>query len=540
MATPGGSPPVRLSHRNYNTLEHFTCQAVRVIFTNPCRLPSNDGKSVNTHLIVRVPKACVLCCFQETSSARETLQLRNLTLKGVCLDRQQTTDTETPSPISIDLYNFSQRPAEKGQPVSFVAFALPLERVSVTGIHLFRARSDENTRTAVTHAKVRVRITRATFHWNIRVVLEDIIWTQRQSPLLPGGQHFITHFYFNTKQLPLTVVDAADIMACSDHNTYIYKAETMGQSPVMKIYLVHLSGHPPRGLFLHFAVYSHQGDVVTRHNPEPFLTRHPFNGFIVHSTQDLTIGALQTAIVRIDNAFETTGRHTTVFFPTETHNGLSMDVGFIPDRAFIQIKIANQTNSEVHIPYMCVLGQLHFFRRGFWSQLPTTTFCQSNQLQLRARVMPRQTAMATGGVSIGTPPEQEEEESTSSEDDEVSIPTPPILSEAVQLFGALGSSSEEEEDPGEGPSSTRMVMTPSSESVVLLVPSLNAFVRIDNLVPLTCSFTPEGIKPTSYLKTEYRDVKAAADLQGTCTDITQPAPAPAASRSPTGRRRPRV
>ncbi|AEV80933.1 tegument protein pp71 [Saimiriine betaherpesvirus 4] len=532
MSTATVSTAARRTPRNFNTLEHFSCQALRLIVTNPCHLPANEGKSVNTHLMVRVPKACVLCCAQEISSVHDAIQLRDLNIKGLTISQPPSTEDSTDE-ISLELYNFTKKKASPGQPLSVCVFAIPLARVPITGLHIFKTRQDENVSTAVTRAQTRAHIKRATFFWNVKINLKDIIWTRRQSPRLPRGQVFLTNFYFNTGQIPLTLVDAVDLLATSDNSTYIQKTETVGRGPLMKIYLQNFSAHPPTELFLHISVYSHQGEVVTRHNPEPFLSRHPENGFIVRSPQNVTLADTQTVTLHIDNAFESNHRYDAVFFPKD-YAGLSMEGGFFPDRTAIQIKVTNLTLSEYHIDYLQDLGTIHLFPRGFFFPLPGKDKTRLCHLRLRAGIVPRQTVVS-GLVSEFKPQSDSEEEES---DD--SLPTPTVLKEAK--YFAASESEEEEEDAGEGPSSiTRTTMTPSAEAITVVIPSWNVFMAVTNLPPMTCSISAPGIKATSYLKSDYSDVRTAADIRGTCDTIPEPPQAPPVIRTaPTSRSTARI
>ncbi|AAM00721.1 tegument protein pp71 [Panine betaherpesvirus 2] len=542
---PGGAPG-----DNGSTFGRMHCQVLRLVTNHDSSLEPDRLKILDLRTSVEVSRTSVLCLFQENKSQHDTVDLTDLNVKGHCAvgERDQ---------LKADLINYSQRRMSPGSstPISVLAFGLPLERVPVSGIHLFQAhpRGDEENRL---RTEARVDIRRTAYHWGVRTTVSPR-WRRKVDRSLEAEQIFTTEFIFRAGAIPLRLVDAVELLSCSDRNTYIHKAETDARGQWVNVHLQHETLHPPPSVFLHFSLYTHGAEVVLRHNPYPHLTRHGDNGFTLHAPRGFTLSRLHREyIVQVQNAFETNNTHDVIFFPADIP-GVSMEAGPLPDRVRITIRLTWTGENSVRIEHMQILGTIHLFKRGVLNLLPgKTEKIKRPQIQLRAGLFPRRAVMR-GEVSEFRPQspgelplegEEEEEE----EEERSSTPTPPALSESV--FAAFEESSEEEESDTEEGLSRALALTgrrrprrgaDEGEDLMLVIPSWNVFVNIDNLVPLTGSVEQAALKPTSYLRSEMQgDVRTAADFTSNLQPVPVPRPSPMSLPSTSGtaasRSRPRI
>lgn len=526
------------------------CQVLRLI-TNVegGSLEAGRLRLLDLRTNIEVSRPSVLCCFQENKSPHDTVDLTDLNIKGRCMVGEQDR-------LLVDLNNFGPRrltPGSENNTVSVLAFALPLDRVPVSGLHLFQSqrRGGEENRPRM---EARAIIRRTAHHWAVRLTVTPN-WRRRTDSSLEAGQIFVSQFAFRAGAIPLTLVDALEQLACSDPNTYIHKTETDERGQWIMLFLHHDSPHPPTSVFLHFSVYTHRAEVVARHNPYPHLRRLPDNGFQLLIPKSFTLTRIHPEyIVQIQNAFETNQTHDTIFFP-ENIPGVSIEAGPLPDRVRITLRVTLTGDQAVHLEHRQPLGRIHFFRRGFWTLTPgKPDKIKRPQVQLRAGLFPRSNVMR-GAVSEflpqspGLPPteEEEEEEEEDDEDDLSSTPTPTPLSEA--MFAGFEEASGDEDSDTQAGLSRALILTGqrrrsgNNGALTLVIPSWHVFASLDDLVPLTVSVQHAALRPTSYLRSDMDgDVRTAADISSTLRSVPAPRPSPisTASTSSTPRSRPRI
>ncbi|AEV80436.1 tegument protein pp71 [Cercopithecine betaherpesvirus 5] len=521
------------------TFDRLTCHVLRMITTQSTTMETNAVKVIDWHANIQVANPAVICTFQEVKSPRDPLQLTDLNLKGRCSSTLRDS-------LRTDVCNFSDTRLRSGSnTMSVLVFALPLVRVPVTGIHLFRGRAQSENRPPRANARVTIR--RAQYMWTVKVNLTGINWSRRRDSHTEGGQFFTSDFTFATDLMPLTVVDAMDQLACSDADTYIQKAETVGEQNLIRVYIIHLSGHPPAELFLQMSVYSHRAEVICRHNPAPFFERHAENGFLVRNPHTVNIPAHHTHVAHFNNAIETQGTCHLLFFPIDIP-GLSIEAGPLTSRMKITLKIQNLTQTAITVNYMQMLGFIHFFPRGSLATMPNRTQTpRCSQTRLRAGLFPRDVIMR--GV-ISQFVEQNSSSSEEEEEDEPVPLTPPILTEAIFAPFQSENDSTSDEDEEEPTTSARLRAEararreagqppvperPPPTVQLLSLPCWNMYIHTDLLLPITARIEDTAVKATSYLRSELEgDICTAADLQSTFQELMAPLPA---RRSPTARPR---
>ncbi|AKT72668.1 Cy110 [Cynomolgus cytomegalovirus] len=526
------------------TFERLTCQILRLVCTQHSPLEIDAVQTMNWHTSVEVANRAVICAFQEMKSSRDALQLTDLNLKGHCSSTFRDS-------LRTDACNYANRRLSPGSQTSaMLVFALPVVRVPVTGIHLFRGRGNSQNRPPRANARTTIR--RAQYTWTVKVNVSAITWTRKRDQYVEGGYTFTTDFTFLTGLIPLTLVDAIDQLACSNGETYVQKAETIGEENVILVSLVHFSLHPPTEVFLQLSVYAHRAEVMWRHNPNPFFERHSENGFLMKCPLNVTIPPHQTYVVQFNNALETQDTCLAVFFPLELP-GISMDAGPLPNRTKITVNVQNLTANAITLAHMQMLGFIHLFRRGSVGVLPNKTETpRCSQIRLRAGLVPRDSILR--GISEFA---QQSNNSSSSEDEEEEGPpiTPPIITEAIfDPFQTEDSSEDEDDEPqttmdrlrretqkakreGTTPPMTHRERLPKT-AMLLVVPSWNLYIHPDLLLPLTARIAEEAVKNTSYLRSELDgDICTAADLKTTLQALAQIP----GRRSPSGRpQRPRI
>ncbi|QQL09888.1 Ba110 [Baboon cytomegalovirus] len=521
---PSTSRPLSLSA----TFERLSCQVMRVISTQNSTLEADAVKVVNWHTHVQVANPAVICAFQESTCTRDALQLTDISIKG----RSSSTLRDQ---LRTDVGNYANKRLKSGTHTkSMLVFALPLLRVPVTGIHLFRGKAKNENRPLKANARATIR--RCQYMWKVKLTVDKITWNRRRDPNIEGGQFFTTDFIFSTELIPLTVVDAMDQLACSDGHTHVQKAETVGSENLIRVFLINLSHHPPQELFLQLSVYSHRAEVMCRHNPTPFFQRHSDNGFIVKNTKGVTIPAHHTHVAHFNNAFETQNTCSFLFFPVDIP-GLSMECGPLQNRMKITIKMQNLTKTEISVSFMQTIGVIHFFPRGTLYTMPNKTLTSAcSQIRLRAGLCPRE-SIARGISQFA------EQHSSSSEDEDDDLPgtTPPIVTEAIfNPFQSENESTSDEDDErkkrGGRPATPHISDQLSPTSMLLTLPCWNIYMHLENLMPITASVEDNAVKNTSYLKSEMDgDICTAADIDVAYQTLL--APFPLSHKSPS---RPRV